>query len=185
MSLFFITGSKGKFSELQLIIPNLKHLDIDLPEIQELDPKKIIEAKLQMAFKHYSGEFIVEDTSLYLDCLNGLPGPLIKWFIKTIKNEGIAKIAEKFDNAKAVARTFIGYAKSREDIHFFEGAVAGEIVYPRGNNGFGWNPIFQPNGETRTFGQMSLAEKQKFSMRKIAANKLQLFLFDSIVFIKS
>ena len=86
MSLYFITGSKGKFAEVQLIIPNLKQLNIDLPEIQELDPKKIIEAKLQSAFEHRSGEFIVEDTSLYLDCLNGLPGPLIKWFIKTIKN---------------------------------------------------------------------------------------------------
>ena len=87
MSLYFITGSKGKFTEVQFIIPNLKQLNIDLPEIQELDARKIIEAKLQSAFEHHAGEFIVEDTSLYLDCLNGLPGPLIKWFIKTIKNE--------------------------------------------------------------------------------------------------
>ena len=176
MSLYFITGSKGKFAEVQLIIPNLKQLNIDLPEIQELDPKKIIEAKLQSAFEHRSGEFIVEDTSLYLDCLNGLPGPLIKWFIKSIKNEGIAEIVDKFGNKKAMARTFIGYAKTRKDIHFFEGGVAGEIVYPRGNNGFGWNPIFQPNGESRTFGEMSLEEKQKYSMRKIAAEKLKIFL---------
>ncbi len=174
--LYFITTSKGKFTEVQQVIPNLQHLDINLPEIQELDPKKIIEAKLEEAFKHHSGEFIVEDTSLYLDCLNGLPGPLIKWFIKTIKNEGIAKLAEKFGNKKAIAKTFIGYAKSRKDIHFFEGDVAGEIVHPRGTNGFGWNPIFQPNGETRTFGEMSLEEKQKFSMRKIAADKLKMFL---------
>ncbi|PIT88994.1 MAG: non-canonical purine NTP pyrophosphatase, partial [Candidatus Levybacteria bacterium CG10_big_fil_rev_8_21_14_0_10_36_7] len=114
------------------------------------------------------------------DCLNGLPGPLIKWFIKTVKNEGIAKLAEKFGDNKAVAKTFIGYAKSRRDIHFFEGEVVGEIVYPRGNNGFGWNPIFQPNGETRTFGEMSLEEKQKFSMRKIAADKLKAFLNKNI-----
>ena len=174
--LYLITTSKGKFTEVQQVIPNLQHLNIDLPEIQELNPKKIIEAKLQSACKYHSGEFIVEDTSLYLDCLNGLPGPLIKWFIKTIKNEGLAEIAEKFGNKKAVARTFIGYAKSREDIHFFEGSVEGQIVAPRGEHGFGWNPIFQPDGETRTFGQMSLAEKQKFSMRKIAADKLKKFL---------
>ncbi len=174
--LYFITTSKGKFTEIQQVIPNLQHLDIELPEIQEIDPKKIIEAKLQSAFKHHSGEFIVEDTSLYLDCLNGLPGPLIKWFIKTIKNEGIAEIAEKFGNKKAVAKTFIGYAKTRADIHFFEGAVKGKIVHPRGKHGFAWNPIFQPDGSNKTFGEMILGEKQKFSMRRIAVDKLIKFL---------
>ena len=174
--LYLITTSKGKFTEVQQVIPNLQHLNIDLPEIQELNPKKIIEAKLQSACKYHSGEFIVEDTSLYLDCLNGLPGPLIKWFIKTIKNEGLAEIAEKFGNKKAAARTYIGYAKSREDIHFFEGEVKGKIVRSRGKHGFGWNPIFQPDGTNKTFGEMKLEEKQKFSMRRIVADKLKMFL---------
>ncbi len=176
MNLYFITGSKGKFNEVASLIPYIKHLDIDLPEIQDIDPKKIITAKLHEAFNHHSGEFIVEDTSLYLDCLNGLPGPLIKWFLKTIQTEGVAKIAESFGNTKAIAKTFIGYAKSDSDIHFFEGEVSGDVVYPRGDHGFGWDTIFQPDGSSKTFGQMELSEKKKFSMREIAAQKLKNFL---------
>lgn len=176
MNLYFITGSKGKFTEVASIVNNIKHLDIDLPEIQEIDQKKIITAKLHEAFKHHSGEFIVEDTSLYLDCLNGLPGPLIKWFLKTIKTEGVAKIAESYGNTKAVAKTFIGYAKSNTDIHFFEGEVTGNVVYPRGEYGFGFDPIFQPKGSLKTFGQMKLSEKKQYSMREIAAQKLNNFL---------
>jgi inosine/xanthosine triphosphate pyrophosphatase family protein len=80
MKIQFITGNKNKFAEAQKIISNLEQLDVDLPEIQEIDAKKVIEAKLQEARNLFEGEFVVEDTSLYLDCLNGLPGPLIKWF---------------------------------------------------------------------------------------------------------
>jgi non-canonical purine NTP pyrophosphatase (RdgB/HAM1 family) len=177
MNLYFITGNKGKLTEMQAIIPELKHLDIDLPELQEIDPKKIISAKLHEAFKHHSGEFIVEDTSLYLECLNGLPGPLIKWFLKTIGLDGIYKIAESFNNTKAVAKTIIGFAASEKEIHFFEGEISGNIVKPRGSNGFGWNPIFQPNGSEKTFAEMELNEKRKYSMREIAARKLHYFLY--------
>ena len=176
MSLYFITGSKGKFKEIQSILSKIRQLEIDLPEIQEIDARKIVEAKLQSAFEHHSGEFIVEDTSLYLNCLNGLPGPLIKWFIKSLKNEGIVKITEKFANNFALAKTIIGYSDRKKNINFFEGEVKGRIVAARGSHGFGWNPIFQPNGETRTFGEMSLEEKQKYSMRRIAAEKLKIFL---------
>lgn len=80
MSIHFITSSANKFKEIQTLVPNLERVEIDLPEIQEIDAQKIIEAKLDAAFEHHAGPFIVEDTSLYLDCMNGLPGPLIKWF---------------------------------------------------------------------------------------------------------
>ncbi|TAN58553.1 non-canonical purine NTP pyrophosphatase [Patescibacteria group bacterium] len=169
--LYFITGNKNKFEEVRAIVGEVERLDIDLPEIQDIDPKNIIRAKLLEALKHREGEFIVEDTSLYLDCLNGLPGPLIKWFIKTIGNIGLADIAEKAGNNKAEAKTIIGYAKSRDEIYFFEGSVLGKIVAPRGDSDFGWDPIFQPDGYDKTFAQMSKEEKNKISMRKIAAEK--------------
>lgn len=65
MSLYFITGNKGKLAEVQSILGNIEGLDIDLPEIQELDAHAIIKAKLTEALKHQTGTFIVEDTSLY------------------------------------------------------------------------------------------------------------------------
>ncbi len=172
MALYFITGNKGKLAEVQSILGDVEALDIDLPEIQELDAHKIVRAKLEEALKHQTGEFIVEDTSLYFDALNGLPGPLIKWFLKTIGNDGLYKILENFDNHNAEAKTIIGHADSKGNINFFEGSIKGAIVSPRGQ-GFGWDPIFQPEGYSKTFGELTAEEKNSISMRKIAIEKLK------------
>lgn len=174
--LYFITGSANKFSEVKSILSNVEQLDIDLPEIQEIDAKKIIEIKLHEAKKHHDGEFIVEDTSLYLDCLNGLPGPLIKWFLKTIGNQGLFEITEKLGNNKAQAKTIIGYSNTSGEINFFEGVLSGQIVLPRGENGFGWDEIFMPDNHDKTFAQMKPHEKNEISMRRNAVNKLKEFL---------
>ena len=176
MVIYFITGNKNKYEEIKSIIPNLEQLDIDLPEIQDIDAKKIIKEKLITALNHKDEDFIVEDTALYLDCLKGLPGPLIKWFMKTIGLQGIYELAEKFGNAKAEAKTIIGYAKNKHEIYFFEGVVRGEIVAPRGESSFGWAPIFRPEGYDITFAEMDQEEASRLSMRRIASEKLKEFL---------
>lgn len=173
MDLFAITGNKGKFDELASLIPQVQQLDIDLPEIQELDPKKIIEEKLKAASLHHRGRFIVEDTSLYFDGLNGLPGPLVKWFLKSIGNEGLATIARSLSDNAARAVTWLGYRTIQGEIQYFEGEILGNIVQPRGMNGFGWDKIFQPKGSAKTFAEMSSNEKNIFSMRRIAIEKLK------------
>lgn len=174
--IYFITGNKNKLAEVQAVLPDVKQLDIDLPEIQEIDAQKIIEAKLIEALNHQKGEFIVEDTSLRLDCLNGLPGPLIKWFLQAIGNQGLAELAEKMGNDQAEAVTMIGYAKSQNEMKFFEGRVKGKIVNPRGETKFGWDPIFIPDGYDKTFAELGIEEKNKISMRRMALNKLKEFL---------
>jgi len=176
MPLYFITGNKNKFNEVKSVLPDIEHLDMDLPEIQDIDAHKVVKAKLLSAFEHKKGEFIVEDTSLYLDCLNGLPGPLVKWFQKTIGIEGIADLAEKFGNDGALAKTVIGYAKNPGEIRFFEGDVSGTIVPPRGEHKFGWDPIFRPDGHKKTFAEMDDEERMSLKMRRIAALKLKEFL---------
>ncbi len=138
--LYFLTGNKGKFAEVKNILSHVEVLDMDLPEIQEIDAHKIIRAKLAEAQKHHHGEFIVEDTSLYFEAMHGLPGPLIKWFIETVGNEGLYKIAQAFSNFNAEAKTIIGYSNPDKEITFFEGSIQGTIVVPRGE-GFGWDPI--------------------------------------------
>jgi len=172
MTLYFITGNKGKLAEVQSILGGVEALDIDLPEIQSLDAHEIIKAKLEEAQKHHDGEFIVEDTSLYFEGLRGLPGPLIKWFMKTIGNDGLYKTAEAFGNFNAEAKTIIGYSDTQNNISFYEGNIKGTIVSPRGD-GFGWDPIFQPENYSKTFGELSAEEKNSFSMRKIALEKLK------------
>lgn len=176
MTLYFITGNKIKFEEAKSILSELEQLNIDLQEIQEVDAKKVIEAKLSEALKHKKAEFIVEDTSLYFDCLNGLPGPMIKWFMKSIGNEGLAKIAEKLGNNNAEARTIIGYVNEESKVYFFEGVIKGKIIFPRGSSDFGWGPIFQPDGFSKSFAEMSQEEKNSISMRRLALNKFKEFI---------
>lgn len=176
MTLYFLTGNVNKFTETQSIIPNIERLDIDLPEIQEIDAREVIRAKLLEAIKHKQAEFIVEDTSLYFDCLNGLPGPLIKWFMQTMGNEGLYNIVKKFENNRAEAKTIIGYAKNIDEIYYFEGSIKGEIVLPTGKFGFGWDQIFQPEAYSKSFAELTQEEKNDISMRRIALNKLKEFL---------
>lgn len=175
--LYFITGNKNKFNETKAILDvKIERLDTDLPEIQDIDPKNVISAKIEEAQRNKKGEFIVEDTSLTLDCLNGLPGPFIKRLMITIGNDGLYKIAEDFGNNMAEAKDTIGYSNKYGKIHFFDGMIRGKIVTPRGDNNFGWDPIFQPVGYNKTFAEMTDEEKNKISHRKIALEKLKRFL---------
>jgi non-canonical purine NTP pyrophosphatase (RdgB/HAM1 family) len=176
MTLYFITGNEGKFKDSKKFFPDIQQLDIDLPEIQEIDSEKIIKKKIKGAFGHIEGEFIVEDASLSFDCLKALPGPLIKWFEKVLGNEGLVEIVEKFGNKSAEAKITLGYARSKDEIHYFDGSIKGKIVSPRGENGFGWDPIFEPEGYSKTLAEMTREEKNSMSMRKIAMEKLKRFL---------
>ncbi len=176
MTLYFITGNINKFQEAKTMISSLEQLDIDLLEIQSIDAHEIIRTKLQEARKYKEGEFIVEDTSLYLDCLQGLPGPLIKWFLKTIGNKGLYNLAQKLGNFGAEAKTCIGYAKNSENISFYEGSVKGTIVQPTAKTAFGWDPLFQPQGYSKSFAELSPEEKNRISMRRIAFDKLAVAL---------
>ena len=155
-----------------MLLPSIEGLSIDLPEIQELDARAIIEAKLEAAKARHDGRFIVEDTSLHFDSLNGLPGPLIKWFLKTIGNDGLYRLAQTF-GTPARATTCLGYMDEHGQTHFFEGSIPGAIVAPRGNDGFGWDPIFEVSGTSKTFAEMTKSEKQSCSMRKAAVEQLK------------
>ncbi|HYD02820.1 MAG TPA: non-canonical purine NTP pyrophosphatase [Alphaproteobacteria bacterium] len=174
--IFFITSNDKKFAEMQSIIPEIKQLKIELDEVQDLDAKKIISKKLLDArSKVKGGSFIVEDTSLYIECLNGLPGPLIKFFVQSIGDKGMYEIAAKFRNDKAQARTLIGYY-NRGKIKYFQGIVEGRIVRPERESKFGWDAIFMPEGYDKVFGEMNTDEKNEISMRGIAARKLRDYL---------
>lgn len=158
------------------MLPGIEQLTIDLPEIQEIDPKKVISAKLLEAFNHQKGEFIVEDTSLSLNCLNGLPGTMIKWFLQAIGNNGIYELTQKYSNNKCYAKAVIGYARDKNNIHFFEGVIEGSIQKPKGETTFGWDPIFVPKGSTKSFAEMSQDEKNSMSHRHLAISHLKTFL---------
>lgn len=172
-NIYFVTGNKDKFREAKALIPELEQIEIDLPEEQELNPEVIIAKKLEIAEKYAKGSYIVEDTSLYLEGMNGFPGPLVKWLRKSIKNTGIYELATRLDNNRAIAKTVIGYKKNNEEPIYFEGTIEGKIVKPYGNDGFGWDAIFKPNGLDETFAEMGDEFKPEFSMRTKAFQKLK------------
>jgi len=175
MTLFFVTGNRGKLLEVQAFLPNVVQLDVDLPEIQDLDARQIIREKLCAARSAVATGLLVEDTSLYCRCLNGLPGPLIKWFLQALGDEGLSEMIQRLGDNRAEAKTIIGYADPGADLHFFEGVIAGRIVSPRGDQGFGWDRIFQPDGSEQTFAEMSPTEKNACSMRRLALEAFRQF----------
>ncbi len=179
-TIYFLTNNQGKFNEIKNFLADKKieiqQIKIDLDEIQSVDPKKIIAHKVKEALKHGLKNFFLEDTSLYINGMGNLPGPLIKWFLSELKNPGLARLANKMGNGQAHAETIIAFAKNKQQIYYFSGLTRGKMVAPRGTNDFGWGPAFQPNGANKTFGQMTTAEKQKWSMRIKAFKKFKKFI---------
>ncbi len=175
MTLHFISASKHKVEEFKKSLTpeiDFKQLELDLTEVQSLDPKEVVTHKLNEARRQHKGELMVEDSSLCLDALNGFPGPLIKWFFKSVGKEGILNITKKFDSNKATARTMIGYFDGK-NILFFEGVTEGTIVPLRVDNDFGFDPIFVPNGQDKAYSEMTKEEKNLVSHRGKALKKFK------------
>lgn len=175
MTLYFISTSKHKVEEFKKSLSpevEFERLELDLAEIQSLDPKEVITHKLNEARKLHSGELMVEDSSLCLDALNGFPGPLIKFLFKSVGNNGLLKIVESFNCNSVQARTMIGYFNGKE-ILFFEGVAKGKLVPIRVNSDFGFDPIFLPEGNDKTFSEMTREEKNLISHRGRALQKFK------------
>jgi non-canonical purine NTP pyrophosphatase (RdgB/HAM1 family) len=175
MTLYFITGNKEKFFEIKEMIPEVEQLDIDLKEIQSLDSHEIIREKLEEAKKVHSGKFIVEDTSCFFDCLGRLPGPMIKFFLDEIKNEGLYDLCRRYGNYKSEIVTVIGYHDG-DKIEYFEGVVKGEISEPKGESNFGYDKIFIPEGYDKNYAELGRDVKNRISARAIAISKLKEYI---------
>ena len=173
----FVSGNKNKLRELNEILSEnfkdiiVKQLDIDLPELQGI-PEDIVRGKLKLAIeksKGLEGPVLVEDTSLCFNAYGGLPGPYIKYFLKSIKQEGLYKMACAFEDHSAYAQSIFGLQKNgNSEPHLFIGKTDGEIVSPRGQKNFGlsgWDPCFKPNCSSKTYAEMEEDEKNKISHR--------------------
>ena len=110
--IFFITNSEGKVTEAQKILGKnfeiqLKKFDLD--EIQAVDGKLVIKKKVKEAFRVLKQPLLVEDTSLYFEAWNNLPGALIRWFLDAVGCEGICKMMAGEKNRKAFAESALAY----------------------------------------------------------------------------
>lgn len=177
MQYIFITSNQHKVQELQRILEvPVQQRQIDLPEIQAVDVGDVIEAKAKYAFETVKQPVIVEDTGLSFHAWNGLPGALVTWFLQSVGVDGLCTMLHGFKNREAHAETCIGYYDG-VTMHVFRGTVDGTIVTtPRGTGGFGWDPIFVPNGSTQTYAELAAEQKLTVSMRTQAALKFKEYL---------
>ena len=176
MPLYFITGNAGKFREVKAILPQIEQLNIDLDEIQSLDPQVVIQHKLAQASAHHDGDFMVEDSSVSFRCLNGFPGTLIKWLYDSLGPDGLADMVHRYEDHSADVIVTIGYRDNIGSTHFFTSQYSGVIVRPQGESGFGWDSIFVADGQTKTNAQLTSAEKNVIGARGKATQMLAEYL---------
>jgi XTP/dITP diphosphohydrolase len=186
--IIFATNNANKVTEIQSaigdqleIIPlKAAGIDIDIPEPHETIEENATE-KSTTIYKLTGGNVFSEDTGLEIDALNGEPGVHTAYYggQERSAEKNNAKVLQKLGdnpNRKARFRTIISLIYNNNE-YLFEGVTEGHIgKAPDGTQGFGYDPIFVPDGETRSFAQMTLEEKNKYSHRRIAADKLVAFL---------
>ena len=174
--LTFVTSNAGKLREAAdcLGLP-VEGIELALEELQTTDLEALLRHKAGQAFAQVGRPLLVEDTALVFAAWGRLPGPFVKFFLAELGPAGHVRALQPFADDRAEAVCGVGYHDG-ERIHLFEGRTAGTIVSPRGRQGFGWDPIFVPEGAGRTFAEMELAEKQRYSMRARALAALAAYL---------
>ncbi len=176
--IFFATGNLHKFSEARKILAeyeiSVAMLKIKTLEIQADDIKEVAEASTLYIAREVNLPIIVEDAGLFVNALNGFPGPYSSYVYRKIGIEGILKLLEGVESRGAQFKSIVAfYDPNKKYLRCFEGIVEGVIARkPRGNSGFGFDPIFEPCERLgKTFGEMSLEEKNRFSHRAKALRK--------------
>lgn len=174
----FITGNKNKIRELSSILDGLFNpVDIDLQEIQSLSFEEVIEAKLKEARKSIKeGEIMVEDSGYVFEGLGLLPGPFSRFFLDTLGHAGVFSLTKGLASQKATFYSYIGFMDNDDTPTFFSASLTGTIVSPEGVAGFGFDPLFIPDGYMQRFSDMTEEERQTIKPRIAAAKKLKEFL---------
>lgn len=185
--LVFATNNAHKTEEVaKLLAPDYKVLNlkdinclVDIPETGDTFAENA-SLKSTYVFENFGLDCFADDSGLEVDVLNNEPGIYSARYsgVKndTVNLEFLLKKMNGLTNRKARFTTIISLLKNGEN-HLFEGVIEGTIrTAPSGTNGFGYDPIFQPNGYDITFAEMEMSEKNKISHRALAMQKLIAFL---------
>jgi len=188
MKIVFATNNPNKLKEIQSLLPegieiiSLKEIGCleDIPETGTTLEANAFQ-KARYLKEKYGYDCFADDTGLEVEALNGAPGVYSARYAGAERSAeaNMAKILTELtgkENRKAQFRTDIALILNGEE-HLFEGLVEGHIsLAKQGEEGFGYDPIFLPENDKRSFAQMSLKEKGAISHRGIAVRELVAFL---------
>ncbi|CAM1374579.1 non-canonical purine NTP diphosphatase [Tenacibaculum xiamenense] len=188
MKLVFATNNLNKLAEVQKMLPDSIELlslkDISCFEDIE-ETASTLEGNAQIKANHitenYKYNCFADDTGLEVEALNGAPGVYSARYAGEPVNaennmQKLLHVLKNTDNRQAHFRTSICLNLNGEQ-HFFDGVCKGEILHDKqGEKGFGYDPIFKPEGHSMSFAKMSSEEKNKISHRGLAIQKLVQFL---------
>jgi len=167
----FASSNRNKFREAKLIVSyfgiNLGFYKSNLQEIQSSSLRTIAEQKVVDAFNQCKKPVIVEDDGLFIYSLNGFPGPYSSYSFDTLGNKGILQLLKSKRQAKF--QSIIGYCDKKNKPILFEATVQGMISQKPDGRGWGFDPIFIPNGRKETYAKIN--DKNKISHRYKALKK--------------
>lgn len=188
MKLIFATHNQHKLEEIQqLITPAVELVNLNdlnfLEEIEETGTNLTENAliKAQTIFRKFQTNTFADDTGLEIEFLNGEPGVYSARYAGEEKNslanmQKVLDLMQGQSNRKARFRTVIALIYNHQEFHF-EGIVNGEILEaPIGHNGFGYDPVFKPDGYDTSFAQMDSTTKNSISHRGRAVEQLINFI---------
>jgi len=183
--LYLASKNVGKISEIKKLGSyfGIEIVPVDLPKV-EVQSESLEEVSLYSAvnaFLTFRRPLIVEDSGLYIEALNLFPGAYSSFVYKTIGIRGVLKLLEGVENRRACFKSVIALAAPNlSEVKLFTGVVHGVIATePRGSGGFGFDPIFIPEGFSKTFAEMSEEEKNRVSHRGEAFRALASWLVEN------
>ena len=171
--LFFASSNENKFQEAERILTNLgvkvNFSKTTLEEIQSSSLSEIAEQKAISAYELIQKPVIIEDDGLFIDSLNGFPGPYSSYVYDTIGNKGIMNLLENSEFRDAKFVSIIAYLGGSDGVKLFESSIPGKISSVIEKGGWGYDPIFIPDGESKTYANVS--DKDKLSHRAASLKK--------------
>lgn len=174
----FVTSNDGKFREISQKMREhgyeLEHIKTTYPEIQADTLEETIAPGLRWLMEKYNKPMMIDDSGLFVDALRGFPGVYSSYVFRTLGCDGILKLMRDVKDRSARFECCIGFMSPGDEPTMVKAVAKGSISHEKlGTGGFGYDPIFVPEGHTRTYAQLEIPEKNRISHRGLA---IELFL---------
>ncbi len=177
MNLSVVTTNDGKFREFSSALVSsgvqLERMNISYPEVQSDRLEDVVSFGIDWLSGRLNCSFVIDDSGIFIDHLRGFPGVFSAYALKSLGLNGIMKLMADATSRSAQFKTVLGlYHEGKRTL--LEGVCKGSISTTiRGEGGFGYDPLFIPEGHSKTFAEMSVEEKNAISHRGRALSELR------------